>query len=296
MARPAQHRGIARTDHSGAFTLVELLVVIAIMALLTAMLVPALGRFRGGGRVGNAATILAGSLSKARSEAVRSGLNHRVLIFLTADAGGSPRYGVRVYQDAGANRPPTTPPTPRFSAVGQATMLPEGVFLNASNGNQPVFVDTPDDTEATLDALLGPNGAAEQEGMQVRADGQIVHLGISTDIPPARNNEGLSLYDRSQSFRMIAGAVRADYILYDRSSPTFAFVDLNPVTGRLQQRLVLLSADTANADFVAATSDGAGGAGQLVAEESPRPPNPNRTLQHSASSQASQSAAAQTQG
>lgn len=84
------------TRRRAGFGMVEIMVVVAIIAVLAAMTVPSFQRWRTDQRVKEAVRAIADLLAVARAEAIRSGQNHAVFVWL--DAQGNP------LQDAAGNR------------------------------------------------------------------------------------------------------------------------------------------------------------------------------------------------
>jgi prepilin-type N-terminal cleavage/methylation domain-containing protein len=76
------------TRTQGGFTLIETMIVVAIVAVLAALSVPSLQQWNQNQRAKSTIRLVASSLIRARSEAIRTGNNH--IVFLQGDALGNP--------------------------------------------------------------------------------------------------------------------------------------------------------------------------------------------------------------
>ena len=247
-----------RKRAAAGFTLLELLVAIAIIAVLTLISMPAIQRFRNTSKVVGAARTIQTAFNRTRAAAVATNRTHRLFLFIQAGPGDLPMYGLRAFRDDG----PTA--TPRYVPSDVAVLLQEGVFVDCDDSQIGVLVGPPRDD-------LG--GIPATEGIFIRPDGQIVFGGGAVDVPAARDTNGFSLYDSTQGFRLMQGQVLADLVVYDRTSPSYGFLDVSPLTGKTQFAIMtyLASVSTSGtADFVSPTA----------APIRPKFGNANRTLNH----------------
>ncbi len=236
---------------SRGFTLIEMLIVISIIIIMATLTIPVLNKFGRGAAVAGATRTLQSGLNEARGQAVMANRDHKVFFFLTGDARANPHYGMKIYRDDG---------TGTFLPV-KTVFLPEGMVIDCVDSDIAIFVGAPPDDPVA-------DGVDMNEGLTFRGDGQ-VFFGVGTDVPPARNGAGFSLYDTSQNFRLVTGQIAADIVVYG-VAPNYGYLELNGLTGKTQIAVVGFAALPADADF----NPPAAGTAR------PKTMNPNRVVTH----------------
>ena len=110
---------------STAFTLVEMLVVIAIIALVIAVLMPAMGSFFDSARGPNARNLISVSLTNARNYAVANNITTALVFVEDDDPSGSPRRTLMFLAEHDGSS------TLNFAPVAgrEATHLPDNIMV-----------------------------------------------------------------------------------------------------------------------------------------------------------------------
>lgn len=162
LKRSAPHRRTA------GFTLVELLVVVGLIAIMTAVSLPAIGRFIRNYRIRGAVAQVASELQRARATAIKKNVNLGVVLLVTRaqrgpagepaayrvvvedDALDTARYQLPLvaYDDAFLDSPANA------DAISPERFLPQGVEFATTQA------DCPASAQAPVGAAFNPNNYA----------------------------------------------------------------------------------------------------------------------------------------
>jgi uncharacterized protein (TIGR02596 family) len=191
-----------------AFSLIELLVVIGIIALLAALMVPALNGIRSGNSITQAAAELGGKLDLARQLAISENQRIELRIFKAPKEDGS---NERVFRLLGVYR------TSDGSAVDKPAPLPMGTEISDATAFSALL--SADNSLGGTQPRVGAIENLEYKAILFRPDGS-THL--SPDGPSASD----PLWTLTVIRSLDAASSRSDL------PENFATVTCDPITGR----------------------------------------------------------------
>jgi len=172
-----------------AFTLIELLVVIGLIAILTALMVPALQGLMGTSGRRGAMNTVAAVLEQARLAAIESGVTAYVGFPVDADNKTNGFSHLIVFREADPNKQPSEPGP---VAVTRWQRLPSGTFYELGSGLSSAMTSVSLPTR-TLPSLGGSQDLRQISALAFNRFGQLqgvaqeVTLLVGDKIDPTRN-------------------------------------------------------------------------------------------------------------